>query len=97
MSPLKYKHQLTSFANLKTLPARIRCTRWFRQLWSAARIRDSSQPGAHMATTLDQLIAAKIGGNLAAFSGSCLETTVQVAAWWWSRRVLLQFYNFVPG
>jgi hypothetical protein len=82
MSPLeKYKHQLTSFANLENAASANSVHTLVPATWLSGTHPDSSQPGAHMATTLDQVIAAKIGQETSLPSLEVAsETTVQVAA-----------------
>jgi hypothetical protein len=62
MKPLdKYKQQLISFANLEN-PASAGSVHTINPAtWLSAIRPDSGQSGAHMAQTLDQLIASKLG------------------------------------
>jgi hypothetical protein len=62
MKPLeKYKQQLISFANLENAASAGSVHTINPATWLSAVRPDSSQAGAHMAQTLDQLIATKIG------------------------------------
>jgi hypothetical protein len=62
MKPLdKYKQQLISFANLENAASAGSVHTINPATWLSAVRPDSSQPGANMAQTLDQLIASKIG------------------------------------
>jgi hypothetical protein len=82
MSPLeKYKQQLTSFANLENAASANSVHTLNPATWLSGTHPDNTQPGAHMSTTLDQVIAAKIGQETALPSLEVSsETTVQVAA-----------------
>ncbi|MEY2853230.1 MAG: hypothetical protein RL030_362 [Pseudomonadota bacterium] len=82
MEPMeKYKGTLTSFANLENMASNNSVHTLNPATWLSAVRPDNSQPGAHMATTLDQVIAQKIGQetSLPSLEVSS-ETTVQVAA-----------------
>ena len=62
MKPLdKYKQQLISFANLENAASAGSVHTINPATWLSAVRPDSSQSGAHMAQTLDQVIASKIG------------------------------------
>lgn len=62
MKPLeKYKQQLISFANLENAASAGSVHTINPATWLSAVRPDSGQAGAHMAQTLDQLIASKIG------------------------------------
>jgi hypothetical protein len=62
MKPLdKYKQQLVSFANLENAASAGSVHTINPATWLSAVRPDSSQSGAHMAATLDQVIAAKLG------------------------------------
>jgi len=62
MKPLdKYKQQLISFAHLENAASAGSVHTINPATWLSAVRPDSSQSGAHMATTLDQVIAAKLG------------------------------------
>jgi hypothetical protein len=62
MKPLdKYKQRLVSFANLENAASAGSVHTINPATWLSAVRPDSSQSGAHMATTLDQVIAAKLG------------------------------------
>jgi hypothetical protein len=62
MKPLdKYKQQLISFANLENAASAGSVHTINPATWLSAVRPDSGQSGAHMAQTLDQLIATKIG------------------------------------
>jgi hypothetical protein len=82
MKPLdKYKQQLISFANLENAASAGSVHTLNPATWLSAVRPDSSQSGAHMAQTLDQLIAGKIGqdATLPSIELSS-ETTTQQAA-----------------
>ena len=82
MKPMeKYKHQLTSIANLENMASAGSVHTLNPATWLSAVRPDSSQPGAHMATTLDQVIASKLGQDTALPSLElAAETTIQSAA-----------------
>jgi len=82
MQPLeKYKQQLLSFAHLENAASAGSVHTLNPATWLSAVRPDNSQPGAHMATTLDQLIAAKLGQDTALPSLEvAAETTIQSAA-----------------
>jgi hypothetical protein len=62
MKPLdKYKQQLISFANLENAASAGSVHTINPATWLSAVRPDTAQSGAHMATTLDQVIAAKLG------------------------------------
>ncbi|MEO8314552.1 MAG: DUF1552 domain-containing protein [Pseudomonadota bacterium] len=66
MQPLdKYKQQLISFANLENAASAGSVHTINPATWLSAVRPDSSQSGAHMAQTLDQLIASKMGQDTA--------------------------------
>ena len=82
MEPMeKYKKYLTSFANLENMASNNSVHTLNPATWLSAVRPDSGAPGAQMATTLDQVIASKIGQetSLPSLEVSS-ETTVQVAA-----------------
>ncbi|MEO6185281.1 MAG: DUF1552 domain-containing protein [Steroidobacteraceae bacterium] len=82
MKPLdKYKSQLLSFANLENAASAGSVHTINPATWLSAVRPDSSVPGAHMATTLDQLIASKLGQETSLPSLElAAETTIQSAA-----------------
>ena len=82
MKPMeKYKHQLTSIANLENMASAGSVHTLNPATWLSAVRPDGSQPGAHMSTTLDQVIAAKVGQETALPSLElAAETTIQSAA-----------------
>jgi Protein of unknown function (DUF1552) len=82
MKPLeKYKQQLLSFANLENMASVNSVHTLNPATWLSAVRPDGSVPGANMATTLDQVIAARIGQDTALPSLElAAETTVQQAA-----------------
>ena len=82
MSPLeKYKQQLISFANLENAASAGSVHTLNPATWLSAVRPDGAESGAHMATTLDQLIAAKIGQETALPSMELAsETTIQSAS-----------------
>ncbi len=82
MQPLdKYKQQLLSIANLENAASAGSVHTINPATWLSAVRPDSSQAGAHMATTLDQLIASKLGQETALPSLELSsETTIQSAS-----------------
>jgi hypothetical protein len=82
MQPLdKYKQQLISFAHLENAASAGSVHTLNPATWLSAVRPDSSQSGAHMATTLDQLIAAKLGQDTTLPSLELSsETTIQSAS-----------------
>jgi hypothetical protein len=82
MKPLdKYKQQLVSFANLENAASAGSVHTINPATWLSAVRPDSSQTGAHMATTLDQVIAAKLGQDTTLPSLELAsETTIQSAS-----------------
>jgi len=82
MKPLdKYKQQLISFAHLENAASAGSVHTLNPATWLSAVRPDSSQSGAHMATTLDQLIAAKLGQDTTLPSLELSsETTIQSAS-----------------
>jgi hypothetical protein len=82
MKPLdKYKQQLISFANLENAASAGSVHTINPATWLSAIRPDSGGTGAHMATTLDQLIAAKLGQDTALPSLELAsETTIQSAS-----------------
>jgi hypothetical protein len=82
MKPLeKYKQQLLSFANLENMASVNSVHTLNPATWLSSVRPDGSVPGANMATTLDQVIAARIGQDTALPSLElAAETTVQQAA-----------------
>ena len=82
MKPMeKYKHQLTSIANLENMASAGSVHTLNPATWLSAVRPDGSQPGAHMSTTLDQVIASKVGQETALPSLElAAETTIQSAA-----------------
>ncbi len=82
MEPLeKYKRYVTSFGNLENKANQNSVHAIVPATWLSAVRPDQSSPGAHMAATIDQLIAAKIGQETALPSLEVAsETTTQVAA-----------------
>ena len=82
MKPLeKHKSQLLSFANLENAASAGSVHTINPATWLSAVRPDNSVPGAHMATTLDQLIASKLGQDTALPSLEiAAETTIQSAA-----------------
>jgi hypothetical protein len=82
MKPLeKHKRYLTSFANLENAASAGSVHTLNPATWLSAVRPDNSQPGANMATTLDQVIAAKLGQDTALPSMEvAAETTIQQAA-----------------
>jgi hypothetical protein len=82
MQPLeKYKRYITSFGNLENMASANSVHTLNPATWLSGMRPDSSVPGANMSTTLDQVIAAKIGQDTTLPSLEVAsETTVQVAA-----------------
>jgi hypothetical protein len=82
MKPLdRYKQQLTSFANLENMASANSVHTLNPATWLSAVRPDNSVPGAHMSTTLDQVIASKLGQDTALPSLEvAAETTIQTAA-----------------
>jgi hypothetical protein len=82
MKPLdKYKQRLVSFANLENAASAGSVHTINPATWLSAVRPDSSQSGAHMATTLDQVIAAKLGQDTTLPSLELSsETTIQSAS-----------------
>ncbi len=82
MKPLdKYKQQLISFANLENAASAGSVHTINPATWLSAVRPDSGQSGAHMASTLDQVIAAKLGQDTTLPSLELAsETTIQSAS-----------------
>jgi hypothetical protein len=82
MKPLeKHKQRLISFANLENAASAGSVHTINPATWLSAVRPDSSQSGAHMATTLDQVIAAKLGQETTLPSLELSsETTIQSAS-----------------
>ena len=82
MEPLeKHKRYLTSFANLENMASNNSVHTLNPATWLSAVRPTSGAAGANMATTLDQVIAAKVGQETALPSLEISsETTVQQAA-----------------
>lgn len=82
MKPLdKYKQQLISFANLENAASAGSVHTINPATWLSAVRPDSSQSGAHMAMTLDQVIASKLGQDTTLPSLELSsETTTQAAS-----------------
>ena len=82
MKPLdKYKQQLISFANLENAASAGSVHTINPATWLSAVRPDTSESGAHMATTLDQVIAAKLGQDTSLPSMELAsETTIQSAS-----------------
>jgi hypothetical protein len=82
MKPLdKYRQQLISFANLENAASAGSVHTINPATWLSAVRPDSGQAGAHMASTLDQVIAAKLGQDTSLPSLELSsETTIQQAS-----------------
>ncbi|PZN34808.1 MAG: hypothetical protein DIU71_01620 [Proteobacteria bacterium] len=82
MAPLeKHKHQVISFANLENAASANSVHTLNPATWLSGVRPPSDARGAHMATTLDQIIASRIGQETALPSLEVAsETTIQVAA-----------------
>jgi len=82
MKPLdKYKQRLVSFANLENAASAGSVHTINPATWLSAVRPDNSQSGAHMATTLDQVIAQKLGQDTTLPSLELSsETTIQSAS-----------------
>jgi hypothetical protein len=82
MKPLdKYRQQLVSFANLENAASAGSVHTINPATWLSAVRPDSGQAGAHMASTLDQVIAAKLGQDTSLPSLELSsETTIQQAS-----------------
>jgi hypothetical protein len=82
MEPLeRYKHLVTSFSNLENKASRNSVHSVNPATWLSGARPDLEAPGASMTTTIDQLIADRIGQDTALPSLEVAsETTIQVAA-----------------
>lgn len=82
MEPLeRYKHLVTSFSNLENKASQNSVHSVNPATWLSGARPDLSSPGASMTTTIDQLIAERIGQETALPSLEVAsETTIQVAA-----------------
>src|SRR5690554_4162794 len=82
MAPLEpYKHYLTSFGNLENAASAGSVHTLNPATWLSGVRPEAGAPGASMATTLDQVIAAHIGQDTTLPSLEVAsETTIQVAA-----------------
>jgi Protein of unknown function (DUF1552) len=82
MEPLEqYKHLVTSFSNLENKASQNSVHSVNPATWLSGAKPDLASPGASMTTTIDQLIAGRIGQETALPSLEVAsETTIQVAA-----------------
>jgi len=82
MSPLEpFRHLVTSFSNLENKASRNSVHSVNPATWLSGARPDLDAPGASMTTTIDQLIASRIGQDTALPSLEVAsETTIQVAA-----------------
>jgi hypothetical protein len=82
MEPLEpFKHHVTSFSNLENMASRNSVHSVNPATWLSGARPDLDAPGASMTTTIDQIIANRIGQGTALPSLELAsETTIQVAA-----------------